>query len=80
MSRLSLRLPESGHRKVRELAEREDVSINQFVATAVAEWKSAPRTVEYLEQRAERGSWSQSVSLRGWHNGSESSRRGAGSD
>jgi len=56
MSALSLRLPESLHRKVRELAEREDVSINQFIATAVAEKMSALLTLEYLEQRAQRGS------------------------
>ena len=41
MSALSLRLPESLHRKVRELAEREDISINQFIATAVAELRAA---------------------------------------
>ena len=56
MSALSLRLPESLHRQVRELAEREDVSINQFIATAVAEKMSALLTVEYLEARARRGS------------------------
>ena len=56
MGALSLRLPESLHRKVRELAEREDVSINQFIATAVAEKMSALLTLEYLEQRAQRGS------------------------
>jgi hypothetical protein len=56
MSALSLRLPESLHRKVRELAEREDVSINTFIATAVAEKMSALLTLDYLEQRAQRGS------------------------
>lgn len=56
MSALSLRLPESLHRKVRELAEREGVSINQFIATAVAEKMSALLTLDYLEQRAQRGS------------------------
>ena len=56
MSALSLRLPESLHRQVRELAEREDISINQFIATAVAEKMSALLTVEYLEARARRGS------------------------
>jgi hypothetical protein len=56
MSALSLRLPESLHKKVRELAEQEDVSINQFIATAVAEKMSALLTLEYLEQRAKRGS------------------------
>ena len=56
MSALSLRLPESLHRKVRELAEQEDVSINQFIATAVAEKMSALLTLDYLERRAKRGS------------------------
>ena len=56
MSALSLRLPDSLHRQVRELAERDDVSINQFIATAVAEKMSALLTVEYLEARARRGS------------------------
>jgi hypothetical protein len=42
--------------KVRELAEQEDVSINQFIATAVAEKMSALLTLDYLEQRAKRGS------------------------
>lgn len=56
MSALSLRLPESLHRQVRELAEREEVSINQFIATAVAEKMSALLTVEYIEARARRGS------------------------
>jgi hypothetical protein len=56
MSALSLRLPESLHRKVRELAEREDISINQFIATAVAEKMAALMTLEYLEERGKRGS------------------------
>ncbi len=56
MSTLSLRLPESLHKQVRELAAREGISINQFVATAVAEKMSALLTEEYLEARARRGS------------------------
>ena len=55
MSTLSLRLPESLHKQVRELARREGISINQFVATAVAEKMSALLTEEYLEGRAKRG-------------------------
>lgn len=55
MSTLSLRLPESLHRKLRELADRDDVSINQFIATAVAEKAAALLTVQYLEERARRG-------------------------
>jgi hypothetical protein len=55
MSTISLRLPDSLHRQIRELAEREDVSINQFVTTAVAEKLSALMTEEYLAARAKRG-------------------------
>lgn len=55
MSSLSLRLPDSLHRKIRELAEQEDISINQFVATAVAEKAAALLTVEYLKKRGGRG-------------------------
>lgn len=56
MSVLSLRLPDSLHRQVKELANREGISINQFVATAVAEKMSALMTEEYLRERAARGS------------------------
>ena len=55
MSTMSLRLPESLHAKAREMAEREGVSINQLVATALAEKLAALMTVDYLEERARRG-------------------------
>ena len=55
MSSISLRLPESLHKKVRELAKSEDVSINQLITTALAEKMSALMTVDYLEERAARG-------------------------
>lgn len=56
MSTLSVRLPESLHKQVKELAESEGISMNQFIALAVAEKMSALMTVEYLEDRAKRGS------------------------
>jgi predicted transcriptional regulator len=56
MSALSLRLPESLHRKLAELARREGVSINQLISSAVAEKMAALMTEEYLEERAKRGS------------------------
>jgi hypothetical protein len=55
MSTLSLRLPDSLHQKIRELAERDDIPINQFLATAAAEKAAALLTVEYLEERGRRG-------------------------
>ncbi|MFP3939474.1 MAG: toxin-antitoxin system HicB family antitoxin [Thermoanaerobaculia bacterium] len=56
MSTLSVRLPNSLHRKIRELAKREGISINQFLSTAAAEKLSALMTEEYLSERAERAS------------------------
>ncbi len=56
MSALNLRLPDSLHNQVRVLANRDNVSINLFISLAVAEKISALMTVDYLEQRANRGS------------------------
>lgn len=53
---LSLRLPNSLHKQLKEYAEQDGVSMNQFIATAVAEKLASLATKEYLEQRAERGS------------------------
>ena len=55
MSAISLRLPDSLHDQVRELAEREGVSINQVITLALAEKISALMTEEYLGKRARRG-------------------------
>ncbi|HEV7922582.1 MAG TPA: toxin-antitoxin system HicB family antitoxin [Thermoanaerobaculia bacterium] len=56
MVALSLRLPASLHRKLGEIAEREGISINQLISSAVAEKMSALMTEEYLEGRAKRAS------------------------
>ena len=56
MSTISLRLPESLHRQARALAEQERISINQLIATSLAEKMSALMTSEYLDARAKRGS------------------------
>ena len=56
MSTMSLRLPESLHERARELAKKEGVSINQLVATALAEKISALDTVDILRARASRAS------------------------
>ena len=56
MSTLSLRLPESIHKKVKELASEEGISINQFITTALAEKLSALLTLAYIEERGRKGS------------------------
>ena len=56
MSAISLRLPDSLHNKVREVAQNDGTSINSFIATALAEKLSAFLTKDYLEMRAKRSS------------------------
>jgi uncharacterized protein (DUF1778 family) len=56
MSALSLRLPKSLHEQLREVAQEEGISVNQFVMLAVAEKVAALSAIEYLEKRAKRGS------------------------
>ncbi len=55
MSTLTVRLPESLHAKIKELAKAEGMSINQFLVVAAAEKMSALLTEDYLEQEAKQG-------------------------
>ena len=55
MSTLSLRIPESLHRELRELARREGVSMNQVISSAVGEKIASLKTLAYLQERARRG-------------------------
>lgn len=55
MSAMSIRLPESLHRNARAYAAREGVSVNQLVATALAEKLAALGAEDYLQSRAVRG-------------------------
>ncbi len=56
MSTISIRIPNSLHRTLKKMAELDGVSMNQFIASAVAEKISAFATKEYLEERAKKGS------------------------
>jgi len=49
-----LSLPESIRRAAEDLARQDGVSLNQFVATAVAEKVSALHTATYFRRRAAR--------------------------
>ena len=55
MSTISVRLPNYLHETLRELAQEEEVSINQLIVLAIAEKVSALKAEEYLTQRAARG-------------------------
>ncbi len=48
-------VPESLLKQVRELAEKEGVTLEQFISSAMAEKAAAWMTIEYLEKRAAQG-------------------------
>jgi hypothetical protein len=52
MSTLSLRLPDSLHARLRDLAAQEGISINQLVTLAAAEKVAAILAIDHLEARA----------------------------
>jgi HicB family len=56
MSAVSLRLPDSLHQSVKEMALKDHVSVNQIITLAVAEKMSALMTSDYLEKRGIRAS------------------------
>ena len=56
MSTLVVRLPESLHKNLQSAAEREGISVDQFVSTSVAEKLAALMPEDYLAERAQRSS------------------------
>jgi hypothetical protein len=59
MATLSLRMPNSLHKHLKKLAKQEGISINQLINSAVAEKMSSLMTLDYLQQRASKGSRAQ---------------------
>jgi predicted transcriptional regulator len=56
MSAISVRLPASLHERARQLAKKENTSINNLITLALAEKVSALETEEFLGSRAKRAS------------------------
>jgi hypothetical protein len=52
----AIRIPESLLKQVQALAAKEGITVEQFISSAIAEKASAWMTVDYLKERAERGS------------------------
>ena len=55
MTALTVRLPNSVHQKIKLLAERDGVSVNQFIASAAAEKMASVLTLDFLKQEAAHG-------------------------
>ena len=55
MTALTVRLPNSVHQKVKELAARDEISVNQFIASAVSEKMASLMTLDFLRAEAAKG-------------------------
>jgi uncharacterized protein (DUF1778 family) len=55
MSTITVRLPKSLHAKIKELAQAEGISMNQFLVLAAAEKMAALVTEDYLTREAQQG-------------------------
>lgn len=58
MTAITIRLPDSVHQKIKELASRDDVSMNQFIASAASEKMASVLTLDFLKAEAAKGSHS----------------------
>lgn len=54
MSTLSIRIPTSVHEAVKGFAAEDNISINQFISSAIMEKITALETENYLAKRAEK--------------------------
>ena len=55
MSAITIRLPNSVHQKIKELAKRDEISVNQFIASAASEKMASVLTLDYLKTQAAMG-------------------------
>ncbi len=55
MSTMNIEVPDSLLKQAKEMAEQEDVTVEQLINSALAEKMAAWKTVEYLKGRAARG-------------------------
>ncbi len=56
MNTVSLTLPQSLQEQVEALAQKEGISVTEFITLAVAEKLATLATADYLAERAKRGS------------------------
>ncbi|MEA1918093.1 MAG: toxin-antitoxin system HicB family antitoxin [Campylobacterota bacterium] len=60
---IALRVPDSLGINLKTFSKKENVSMNQFIATAIAEKMSSLQTYDYLEEKSKEGSCSHFKSM-----------------
>jgi hypothetical protein len=63
MSTLSIRIPDSIHEIVKKMSKDDNISINQFIASAITEKVTAFETEDYIRKRGELGSKEQFIEI-----------------
>lgn len=56
MSAINVKLPDSLHKMAKKAAQKDRITLNQLITSAVAEKLSSLTTEEYLQARAKRAS------------------------
>ena len=60
MTTISTKIPDTLLRQVKSIAEREDMTLDQFIALALASQVSSWHTAKSFAERAKRGDWQKS--------------------
>ncbi len=63
MTNLQTQIPDALYQQIEQLAQREQVTIEQFVALALSAQVSSWQTRNYLTERARRGSWDKALEV-----------------
>ncbi|MGE0883197.1 MAG: hypothetical protein AB7P14_06620 [Blastocatellales bacterium] len=63
MTTINSRIPDSLYQQVEQLAQRENISVDQLVVIALSAQVSAWMTKDLLEERARRGSWEKATQV-----------------
>lgn len=63
MTELQTQIPDALYQQIEQLTQREQVTIEQFVALALSAQVSSWQTRNYLTDRARRGSWEKALEV-----------------
>jgi len=63
MTTISTKIPDTLFRQAKSIAEREDITIDQFIALALAGQISSWETGKEFAERAKRGDWKRAVEI-----------------
>lgn len=63
MTTISTKIPDTLFKHVQSIAEREDITIDQFIAIALASQISSWEAGKEYDERAKRGNWNRALEI-----------------